>query len=227
MNDVTPGRPELDGRRRRSQRTRARVIDAAAQLFVDRGYLATTIEGVAERAGVAVQTVYYAFGTKRALLASVLDASIAGDVEPVPVVDRPWVESLASSPDAASAISLLVESAVDIVARVSPVYEVVRRAAADPDVGALLDDNRRRRREDQRRLVEILQQAGHLRPGLAVDTAADVVYGLVNEEVFQLLTVDCGWDVDRFRRWATALMLDQLLDRSGGPAGSGATSSPP
>ena len=64
--------------------------------------------------------------------------------------------------------------------------------------------NRRDRRADQRRLVEMLAEAGHLRAGLDVDTAADVFYAVVNEEVFQLLVVDCGWDVDRFGSWLTA-----------------------
>ena len=94
------GPTEADGRRVRSRRTRARVVDAAARLFVDHGYVATTIEAVADRAGVAVQTVYYVFGTKRNLLAAVLDASIAGDVETTPVLDRRWVDELAPTPDA-------------------------------------------------------------------------------------------------------------------------------
>ena len=66
---------EPDGRRQRSLRTRARIVDAAARLFVDDGYVATTIEAVADAAGVAVQTVYYVFGTKRNLLAAVLDVT--------------------------------------------------------------------------------------------------------------------------------------------------------
>ena len=82
----------------------------------------------------------------------------------------------------------LVEASVAILARASPIYEVIRQAAADPDVGVLLQENRRRRRDDQRRLIEVLGRSGHLRPGLDVDTAADVFYGLLNEEVFLLLT---------------------------------------
>ncbi|MGD9702013.1 MAG: TetR/AcrR family transcriptional regulator [Acidimicrobiia bacterium] len=207
------GAREPDGRRERSRRTRARIVDAARTLFVDQGYRATTIEAVAERAGVAVQTVYYVFGNKPTVLAAVLDATIAGDVEGVPVLERPWVETLGEEQDAAAAVAHLVEASVAIVARTAPIYEVVRRAAADPEVGALLDDNRRRRRADQRRLIEILWLAGHLRPDLDVDTAADVCYALLNEEVFQLLTTDCGWDVDRFQQWATSLMQQQLVQR--------------
>ena len=209
------GPAATDGRRQRSVRTRARIVDAGERLFVERGYLATTIEAVADAAGVAAQTVYYVFGTKRNLLAAVLDASIAGDVEPVAVLERPWFDAFGTADDAAAAVERLVEAAVAILARTSPIYEVVRRAAADPEVGALLHDNRRRRRDDQRRLVEVLGRSGHLRPGLDVDTAADVFYALLNEEVFLLLTVDCGWDVDRFRRWATSLMRHQLVAPDG------------
>jgi AcrR family transcriptional regulator len=202
---------EPDGRRERSRRTRAGVVSVATGLFVDRGYLATTIEAVAQQAGVAPQTVYHAFGTKRNLLAAVLDASIAGDVDPVPVLERPWFGTLETDEDAVSAVERLVSASVAIVARAAPVYEVIRRAAADPEVGVLLDDNRRRRRDDQRRLIEILWRAGHLRPDIDVESAADAFYGLMNEEVYQLLTTDCGWDVERFQRWSTSLMLHELV----------------
>ncbi len=205
------GPAATDGRRQRSVRTRARVVDAGERLFLDRGYLETTIEAVADVAGVAPQTVYYVFGTKRNLLAAVLDASIAGDVEPVAVLERPWFDELETAGDPVSAVERLVEASVAILARTSPIYEVIRQAAADPDVGVLLQENRRRRRDDQRRLIDVLGRSGYLRPGLDVDTAADVYYGLLNEEVFLLLTADCGWEVDRFQGWATSLMRHQLV----------------
>src|SRR5215211_9547189 len=143
-----------DGRRERSRVTRARVVDAAGRLFVEHGYVATTIEDVAERAGVAVQTVYYVFGTKPKLLSAVLDASIAGDVEPVPLLERPWVGALREQHDVGSAMERLVDDSVTILRRTSPLYEVVRRAAADPEVNQLLQETRRRRRADQRALIE-------------------------------------------------------------------------
>ena len=173
--------------------------------------MATTIEAIADAGGIAVQTVYYIFGTKRNLLAAVLDASIAGDIEPVPLLERPWIERFTAASDASSAVELLVEGAVAVVARTAPVYEVVRTAAADPEVGALLDGNRRARRADQRRLIELLAEHGHLRADLDVDEAADVFYAVMNEEVFRLLVVDCDWDEARFHAWASALLSDQLV----------------
>jgi AcrR family transcriptional regulator len=200
----------VDGRRERSRRTKARLVEAAAELFLADGYLAVTIEALAERAGVSVQTVYYVFGTKPKILAAVLEATIAGDLDPVPVVEREWVDELRAAPDADAAISLLVDGAVAIVARAAPTFAVVQNASADPEVRALLDDTKQRRRADQRHLLEVLAESGHLSPETAIDALADGFYAIVNEEVFQLLTVDCGWDQDRFRRWVMSVVHHQL-----------------
>ncbi len=201
---------EHDGRRARSRRTRARLVEAATALFLERGYVATTVEAVAAAAGVAVPTVYYVFGTKPNLLSAVLDAGIAGAPDTPAVLDQPWVEALAAAVDAADAIDRLVATSVRIIARAAPIYEVVRRASADPEVGALLDENRQARRADQRHLVEVIAAAGHLRTGIDVDAAADVVYALVNEEVYGFLVDDCGWDVTRFERWLTDQLRREL-----------------
>jgi len=200
-----------DRRRERSQQTRRRIVEAATQLFLVRGYVTSTIEDVASEAGVAGQTVYYVFGTKPQLLAAVLDASIAGDAEPVPIIERAWVDSLRAEPDAATAVQLLVDASVPIVVRTAPIYEVVRRAASDADVSILLEETRRKRRRDQRALITTLADAGHLSPEVSIDAATDAFYGLVNEEVFQLLTGDCGWDIDRYRRWVTGHLVHELL----------------
>ena len=86
-------------RRPKAQATRRRIRDAARRLFVERGYVATTIEAIAGEAGVAVPTVYLAFGTKRALLAELLDIAAASDEQPVAVLERPWVDELRHDPD--------------------------------------------------------------------------------------------------------------------------------
>ena len=202
---------EQDGRRARSQRTRARIVDAATELFLEHGYVATRIEAIAARAGVAVPTVYYLFGTKPSLLAAVLDTTVAGPAG-TPIVEQSWVDALGAAPVAEAAMRLLAAHATAVVARAAPIYDVVRRAAAEPEVAALLAESRRARRSDQRRLAELLAQAGHLRPGLDVDAAADVLYGLVNEEVFLLLTADCGWSRQRFEDWLATLLRHELVE---------------
>ena len=95
------------------------------------------------------------------------------------------------------------------------VYDVIRSASAQPEVGRLLTDNRRRRRADRRQLVGALVATGQLRPDLDADHAADVVFGLVNEDVYLLLTVDCEWSRKRFTRWLGEPLLDQLVAAPG------------
>jgi len=211
MATAKKGETRVDGRRRRSMKTRSAIAEAAVRCFLERGYLTSTIEDVANEAGVAVQTVYYVFGTKPKLLSAALDASIAGDTEPNPLVDRAWIDALQSAPDATSAIARFVEFSVDVVVRTSPLYHVVRRAASDPDVGALLDETRRRRRLDQQQLIRVLADAGHVHHGIDTTRAADVVYGLINEETFDLLVGDCGWSEPQYRTWLTEVISDQLL----------------
>ena len=161
---------------------------------------------------MATQTVYYDFGTKRNVLGAVLDAAIAGDDPSVPVRDQAWVDELAHQTDPVAAVDHLVAGSVAILARTAPVYDVVCHAAGEPDIGALFTATRAARRRDQQTLVTSLAAAGHLRPGLDVDTAADAVYALVNEEVYLLLVTDCGWDLDRFERWLADALRHQLLD---------------
>ena len=85
------------------------------------------------------------------------------------------------------------------------------RGKRGPGRGRLLTDNRRRRRADQRHLVGALVATGHLRSDLDADHAADVVFGPVNDDVYLLLTVDCGWSRKRFTRWLGETLLDQLV----------------
>jgi AcrR family transcriptional regulator len=203
---------EVDGRRRRAAKTRRRVIDAASARFVAHGYATTTIGDIARDAAVAPQTVYYEFGSKCNVLAAVVDAAIVGDVDQVAVLDRPWVGELAAIADADAAVDHLVINAVAILARIAPVYEVLSQAASDPAVGRLHAAVRAGRRSDQRALVETLAAGGHLRADITVDLAADIVYALVNEDVFLLLVEDCGWTRAQVGSWMATSVRQQLLD---------------
>jgi len=173
--DVTGSDP-VDGRRARSQRTSSRLLVASRELFLEQGYARTSMEEIAARAGVSEQTVYNQFGTKCELLAAVLDRAIAGDAAPVNVIERPWFAAGEDEP-AAEVIARFAAAGTAILARVAPLYDVVRSASALPEVKLLLADNRRRRRADQRHIVGALAAAGKLRPDLDAHHAADVIYG--------------------------------------------------
>jgi AcrR family transcriptional regulator len=167
------------------------------------------MEQIAAGAEVAPQTVYNAFRTKHAVLEAVLDATIAGDTDPTALAERPWLDEIRAAEDGPAALDLLVDGVVAILERTSEVYRVMLHAAAEPEVGRLLQVNHSRRRSDQRGLTEAL--AAHRRSDMDPEAAADVFYALVNEEVFGFLVLDCGWPVPRFRDWLRSTLSQQLL----------------
>jgi AcrR family transcriptional regulator len=205
-------RPE-DGRAARSRATRARIATAAARLFVENGYAATSITTIAAEAGVAAQTVYNAFANKPAILSAALDLAIAGDDAPVATLERAWVRDALAAPDAVDQVCRQVDGAAEILARVSPLLEVVRGAApTDPDLAAAWRANIAQRRTVQSVFVDALAAKGALRPGLTADDAADVTLALLSPETYTLLTVERGWSRDRWRAWARDALLRQLTD---------------
>ncbi|HZD38744.1 MAG TPA: helix-turn-helix domain-containing protein, partial [Actinomycetes bacterium] len=139
MREPVKGRTQA-GRRReaRARRTRQRIVEAALGLFLQRGYTATTVEAIARQARVAPATIYQAFGTKHAILASGLDVTIAGDAGPVAILDRDWVKDATAETDPARRLATVVGHACEIAARTAAIKEVMRdAAAAEPAVGDL------------------------------------------------------------------------------------------
>src|SRR5918994_5020120 len=83
----------------RTRLARAAVVAAARTLFLERGYAATTIEAISALSDVPPATVYRLFSSKRGILKALLDVSIAGDDEAVPMADPPPVPALPADPD--------------------------------------------------------------------------------------------------------------------------------
>jgi AcrR family transcriptional regulator len=196
----------------KARATRRRITDAATELFVATGYGTTTLEQIAERAGVAVQTVYFHFGNKRTVLKESVDIAAVGDDEPVPLLDRPWLVKLRAEPDARRVIALWVRSSREIFGRIAPIMQVVRDAAgADPDMAEQWATNREQRLVALRVLAELVADRGRLRPGLTIAGATDVIYTLLSIEVYSLLTADRGWSPARWQRWMADALADALL----------------
>jgi AcrR family transcriptional regulator len=210
---VKPSRPYDSPRRREQARaTRGAIVEAARALFIERGYVSTTIQAIADRADVSPETVYGAFGTKRSLLASVIDVSIAGDDAPVPVLERGWVRAMRDEPDPRRRIQILAKNGRLILERITPINEVLRgAAAADPEIASLLERYTAQRLDGQRELVRIVAAAASLREGLSADKAADSLFALGSPEVYRLLTVDRGWTPARFERWYAEALIRTLL----------------
>ena len=199
-------------RRPKAQATRRRIRDAARRLFVERGYVATTIEAIAGEAGVAVPTVYLAFGTKRALLAELLDIAAVGDEEPVAVLERPWVDDVRHDPDPQGQLRRWVRGGRHIATRVAPLWEVARNAApADPDIAAQVHHYKTLTLQAHRYFVTVLAANGGLRDGLDPQRAADIVFGLLSHELYRLLVIEQGWAPEDWERWVADTLAAQLL----------------
>ena len=196
----------------RTRLARAAVVEAARALFTERGYGATTVEAISARSDVPPATVYRLFSSKRGILKALLDVSIAGDDESVPLADRPPVRSLLADPDPRNRVAGFVAVAAQVNSRTAPIYRIlVSAAASDPDAGTVLDDLTRQRQQGQGRLARSLARSGALRPGLRERDAGDLVHALMSPEVYGLLVVDRGWPPERYERWLTDTLVDQLL----------------
>jgi AcrR family transcriptional regulator len=205
---------DVNGGTKRSQKakeTRRRIREAAAELFVERGYGATLLQDVADRAGVAVQTIYFTFGNKRTLLKEVADVAIAGDDEPVATMDRPWFHDVLAATSAASHLEALVHGVREILARVAPMAEVLRTAATiDPDLAGLW-----RHDSDPRYTVHLaaataLVKKPGVRAGMSAAYAADVLFGVLSPELYLLFVRDRGWSPEQWEQWALETVRAQL-----------------
>jgi AcrR family transcriptional regulator len=202
-----------EGRRGAQARaTRRRIVDAAAALFVEHGYGATTLEQVAERAGVAVQTVYFHFGNKRTVLKEAVDVATVGDHEPVALLDRAWMQQVRQEPDPHRLIALWTENGRAVVTRVGPIMGVVRDAAVtDPDMAAQWATNEQQRLTASATLARMLGERDALKPGSTEAEATDVIFGLLSLELYLLLTTRRGWTPQRWQGWVTEMLSAALL----------------
>lgn len=204
------GRP--NARTEKAAANRRRMRDAALSLFREQGYAATPMQTIADRAGVAVQTLYFTFGTKRALLSEILDIAIAGDEEPVATLERPHVQALLDDPDPLAQLRGQAAATRRIYERLAPVLEVVRGAAtADPDIAELWERNVQQRAVVMERLIAVLAAKTSLRDDLDHATAVDIALLLHGPETFVFLTGQRGWSPEKYERWLAAALATEIL----------------
>jgi AcrR family transcriptional regulator len=209
-------------RKERAARTRRTIVEAASAEFRSGGYHGTTMAAIARRAGVAVQTVYFVFHTKAALLTAAIDAAVMGEDEPLPPQLTPWWIEGTSTTDGRRAIDLFVTNVSIILGRSASLDRVLLAASTtDPEIDEVIAHHERLRSEGYREYVEALTANGLLGRGLDVSEATDVLLTLVGPSVFLDLTEQRGWSVDRYAAWTTTTLSTLLLDAPGAtPASS-------
>jgi len=195
MANVVKGASGRADRRERARATRLRMMRAAYELFCERGYAGTTMAGVAEHAGVAVQTVYFTFHTKGDLLNGSYELAVMGETDPLPPDRQPWYLAAAAAPGLTEAVRQIVGGVGEIERRTTPLDIVVRAAAqADPDSAVVWQRHEQLRHDGfQRMLVEVLLPKAPLRDHLDAEQATVLLLMLLGHGVYQALVLDYGW----------------------------------
>ena len=204
--------------------TRRTIVDAAARLFIERGYGATTVDAIALAAGVSRKTVFTSVGGKTEALKLAIDWAIVGDDEPVPMLERPHVKLMHEEPDARRILTAYARQVREVGARIAPLHEVVRAAAGlDDEVRALAQEGGAQRIRGMRVLARVLADRGALKPDLTPAEAADVLWLLIDPGVYYRLVIEQHWDPDRYQDWLADSLISLLIPASYQPA----TSPPP
>ena len=189
------------------------IVLAAAQLFFEQGYRATSISRIAAEAGVAVQTIYNSIGSKSDVLSRVLDHAAAGERAPVPVAV--FMREQAESPsDPAEIIEQLVTFWRGALERTAPVFRVIREAAAvDLQVAALEAERATRRLNNYRSAAQLLRDRGALRDGLTLEQAAAAIFAVGHPDTYRTLVLDGNWSQRQWANWASTTLGAALLAR--------------
>lgn len=198
-------------RRERADATRQRIVASAAELFRKSGYAGTTMTAIAQRADVAVQTVYFTFHTKTALLSAVADHAITGGTAAEPE-QATWVQSVFAERDGARRITLVIEATAQVAPRMLPIADAWHAAiAADPAAGTEFRARLLARRQFLRRVIEQTKESGQLKPTLDPERATDILFAMTTPESYASFTDLLGWSVQQWQNWLTAALVHELL----------------
>jgi AcrR family transcriptional regulator len=207
-----PVKRRYDATRRRqaAARTRTAILDAARELFTERGYTATPMTAIAERAGVALDTVYASVGRKPELARLLIETAISGTDQAIPAEQRDYVRAVQAAPDAETKIAIYAAAVTAIAPRMAVVLAIIQQAAhTEPDLAALWDQIAERRAANMRRFVADLATVTPLR--LDLGDAADIVWATNSAELYQLLVGQRGWSPQRYERFLTDTWRRLLL----------------
>lgn len=211
MADVkTPRSYSSAVREEQARRTRARIVQAADELFRERGYARATMKDIAERAGVARDTVHAVFGNKAALIPAIIDLRLVPDESVAHVADSSEGQAVMNETDPARQLELFADFITRLNVALRPVFEVIRNAAAnEPAVEAALAAVESNRMATMRRYAGWFASRGPLR--VTEDEAAETVFAVVSPHVGQLLCEELGWSRQKHAAWVADALKRMLL----------------
>jgi AcrR family transcriptional regulator len=199
-------------RRSQARETRRTIVAAASRLFVEHGYGVTTIDAVADSAGVSRKTVFTAVGGKVELLKVALDWAVAGDDRPVALAERAEMRQLLEQPDPAVLVTGWARLLAEIDARVAPLFQALEVAAGiDSEARELLEQSQHQRLEAARLIVDRLRALGALTNEVTESDAVDLAWLATDGALFDRLVRVRGWSIGRFEEWLARHLIVHLI----------------
>ena len=203
---MTESIPRATLKDRHAEVTRRAILEAARKLFGEKGYSTVSMKSLAEEAGLALQTIYTAFGSKAGVLIGLVDLL---DAE-AGVLDL--VAQIQATEDPVETLGLFARIRRQIRERCSDIIHIGQAGARlDTDVGAMWAEGMRRRRGGIGMVTERLYQQHALKVGLSAERAADIIAALVVDEVCDVLVEQRGWSFDAYEAWLTQAMVELVL----------------
>jgi AcrR family transcriptional regulator len=205
---------EAPRRRAAADQTRRQIVEAARRLFLERGYVATSMAAIAAAAGVSHETVYAVFGPKPALFRYLIEIALSGTDAPVPALERASTRDMQAEPNPSRRLEMFARVIRLIHERLAPLFDLLREGArTDPDLKAYLDELNERHVGNMRAFAAHLAAAGGLRSDLSVEVAGDMIWIMTSVELFLLCVRDRGWSADFFEQWFADALKCLLLPR--------------
>lgn len=215
MSAVKRSEPTRLSRRQRAEATHWRIVKAAYTLFCEQGYAGTTMAQIAQAAGVAVQTVYFVFHTKAALLGRTYEFAVKGEHEPLIPQQQAWHAAMAAEPEVTQALRHLVTGVGEIMRRVTPLYLVARVAAdGDPDTARVMAFNEDLRADGYREVLELLRGKAAFRLGLTLERATDLLLLLAGMDAYHVLVGSHDWSHEEWVDWTVSALAEQVFGRT-------------
>ena len=191
-------------------RTRERVLDAAGELFLDQGYARTTMQGIADRAGVARDTVHAVFGGKARVLTALIDQRLVPDGAVANITETTGARAIRDETDPRKQIELFAQWISEISTRLRPVFEILRTASAvEPEMADVFTEMDRFRMQNMQVYAKWFAARGPLR--VTTRKAGEIIWALASPDVARMLCDELGWSQARHAGWLADTLARTLL----------------
>jgi AcrR family transcriptional regulator len=191
-------------------RTRTRILDAAAELFLERGYALTTMKDIADHAGVARDTVHAVFGSKARVLTALIDLRLVPDSSVANITQRADAQAVRDEVDQRKQIELFARFISGISTQLRPVFEILRTASAvEPEMANVFEEMDRFRMNNMHTYAKWIAARGPLR--VSTKRAGEIIWALASPDVGRMLCDELGWTQTQHARWLSDTLIRTLL----------------